>query len=153
MNDSEVTKLTDMKGKKDLLSKWLHWTGLLRLLNFGNGKQLIVINYHRIRASSHHETLFDDEVFGPDHQEFEDQIEWLTKNSDILSEDDLISVVWGEYQPPGRSVVLTFDDGYSDNYTLAYPVLRQYHAPALFLSPLNPLRKDVWGGGIILPIC
>ncbi len=130
-----------MKGKKDKLAKWLHWTGLLCLLNFGSSKHCIVLNYHRIRARSHYETLFDDEVFGPDQQEFRKQVEWLTKNSDVLSEEDLIAVVQGKHRPPGRSVVITFDDGYIDNYTLAYPVLRQYHAPAIFFIPTQSIEE------------
>jgi peptidoglycan/xylan/chitin deacetylase (PgdA/CDA1 family) len=32
--------------------------------------------------------------------------------------------------PPARSMVLTFDDGYADNLTMAYPVLRQHEFPA-----------------------
>ena len=31
---------------------------------------------------------------------------------------------------PAHSVVITFDDGYADNYTLAYPVLQKHNIPA-----------------------
>lgn len=137
----EVTKQIKTNSKKDKLAKWLYSTGLIRLLNFRRGKQLIVINYHRICADHHQETLFDDEVFGPDQYEFQKQVEWLTKNSDICSEEELIAMVQGEVQPPKRGVVLTFDDGYIDNYTLAYPVLRQYNTPAIFFIPTLPIEK------------
>ena len=42
-----------------------------------------------------------------------------------LSLDD----VWGGLggrTPPARGVVLTFDDGYEDNYTVAFPILKKY---------------------------
>ena len=42
-----------------------------------------------------------------------------------LSLDD----VWGGLNgrtPPERGVVLTFDDGYQDNYTVAFPLLKKY---------------------------
>jgi peptidoglycan/xylan/chitin deacetylase (PgdA/CDA1 family) len=42
-----------------------------------------------------------------------------------LSLDD----VWGGLNgrtPPERGVVLTFDDGYEDNYTVAFPILKKY---------------------------
>lgn len=42
-----------------------------------------------------------------------------------LSLDD----VWGGLNgrtPPPRGIVLTFDDGYLDNYTVAFPILKKY---------------------------
>ena len=102
--------------KKDKLTQWLYWTGLFRLLSFGSDRHCFVLNYHRIREAGNHPTLFDDEVFGPDQQDFEQQVRWLTPNSDILSEEDLINVTRGKCQPPGRGVLITFDDVYIDNY-------------------------------------
>jgi peptidoglycan/xylan/chitin deacetylase (PgdA/CDA1 family) len=35
----------------------------------------------------------------------------------------------------GRLVAITFDDGYEDNYTVAYPILATYEASATFFVP------------------
>jgi len=58
---------------------------------------------------------------------------------------------------PSRSVVLTFDDGYLDNWVFAYPLLKKYgfHA-TIFVNPdfvnpagsLHPNLEDVWSGRI-----
>lgn len=132
-------------GKKDLLAKMLYRFGLFRLLSFGGNQRCIVINYHRIKKCNNHATLFDNEVFGPDQQEFEQQIQWLKKNSDVLSEDDLISVVREQYKPSGRSIVITFDDGYVDNYSLAYPVLKQHCVPAIFFISTQSIEERCLG--------
>jgi peptidoglycan/xylan/chitin deacetylase (PgdA/CDA1 family) len=58
---------------------------------------------------------------------------------------------------PRRSVVLTFDDGYLDNWVYAYPLLKKYGLlGAIFVNPdfvdpsesLRPNLDDVWGGRI-----
>ncbi len=41
-----------------------------------------------------------------------------------LSLDELIGFMEGRFTPDRKSVVITFDDGYLDNYIYAYPVLK-----------------------------
>lgn len=43
-----------------------------------------------------------------------------------LSLDELIGFMEGSFRPERKSVVITFDDGYLDNYIYAYPVLKAY---------------------------
>ncbi len=135
-----------MKGKKDKLALWLYRTGLLRLLDLGYHNRLIVINYHRIRSDNQdHFTLFDDEVFGPRRGELDQHFRWLKSNSDVISEHDLINISLGELKPPARGVLITFDDGYVDNYTLAYPLLREYSLPAIFFIPTQSTDERTLG--------
>ncbi len=53
---------------------------------------------------------------------------FLSKNYQIVSLDDLDSALSGKpFQKP--LVVFTFDDGYRDNLTHAYPVFKKYNLP------------------------
>ncbi|MEW6665515.1 MAG: polysaccharide deacetylase family protein [Thermodesulfobacteriota bacterium] len=57
------------------------------------------------------------------------------KGYSFLSEQDLVTFLFGDVPLPGRSVMVTFDDGYLDNYTNALPILERYGARAtIFLS-------------------
>lgn len=56
----------------------------------------------------------------PDH--FRQQIKWLHDNQYVtISPDDLVANA-----VPARAVLLTFDDGYIDAYTNAFPILKEY---------------------------
>jgi peptidoglycan/xylan/chitin deacetylase (PgdA/CDA1 family) len=52
-----------------------------------------------------------------------------TRGYDIVSIGDVPRILNGTGRRGNRFVVFTFDDGYSDNYTLAYPIFRKYKVP------------------------
>jgi peptidoglycan/xylan/chitin deacetylase (PgdA/CDA1 family) len=117
---------------KALAANFSSYSGLLHCVAAFREKGLVVLTYHRIRsAGSLQECWLDEGVFGPDQHTFEKQIKWLKQHSTLLSEDNLLEVI----QKPSfkeHYAVITFDDGYRDNYELAYPVLRAHSAPAIF---------------------
>jgi peptidoglycan/xylan/chitin deacetylase (PgdA/CDA1 family) len=60
----------------------------------------------------------------PEH--FEDQLAWLQSHGySSLTSEAFAAHLRGEVAPP-KSVLITFDDGYLDNYVHAYPLLRKY---------------------------
>ncbi len=50
----------------------------------------------------------------------------------VISLDELLLAWKGEAELPPRPIVLTFDDGYRDNYTYAFPLLKKYGFSATF---------------------
>lgn len=135
-----------LKEPKARLAELLDRIGLLDRLHFGNAGRLIVFNYHRIRPEDPtFSTPFDDGVFGPTVSEFEDQIRWLKCHTRILSEKELIDVLDSGRPPAGLCTMVTFDDGYLDNYTLAWPVLRTHEVPAVFFIPTRLISERQLG--------
>ncbi|MCI5208697.1 MAG: hypothetical protein D3910_07865, partial [Candidatus Electrothrix sp. ATG2] len=135
-----------LKNKKDKLALWLYRSGLLRLLASVYSNHLIVINYHRIwQDNQKKRSLFDDGVFGPTESELEQHFHWLKYNMDVLSQDDVLHILNGKMKAPARSVLITFDDGYIDNYTLAYPLLRENNLPATFFIPTRCISERTLG--------
>lgn len=121
-------------GKKELLSQVLYRSGLLRLAAGLASNRLTVLTYHRIRADGPSDPhLFDEDVFGPTQSCFEQQMRWLKQNTTVLSEQELLMLV-DKPRSNGTDhyTAVTFDDGYRDNFDLAYPVLRAHSIPAIF---------------------
>jgi peptidoglycan/xylan/chitin deacetylase (PgdA/CDA1 family) len=66
---------------------------------------------------------------------FERQVVYLKKHCRVVSLNELVDAIDNNTHLPPRAVVLTFDDGWRDNYEYAFPILRQYGLPAtIFLS-------------------
>jgi len=136
-----------MKGKAVIVARLLENTGLNRLKRAVLHQYLIVLNYHRITPDVRSFVSdFDDNVFGPTVSNFRHQMAFLKENAHIISIDDLKDISINGQKPSRPSVLITFDDGYKDNYTLALPILKEYRIPALFFIPTRNLieRRVGW---------
>ncbi|APJ12964.1 polysaccharide deacetylase family protein [Bacillus safensis] len=59
--------------------------------------------------------------------EFASHMKWLKDNDYVtLSPEEAYRVFTTNSMPSKKSVLITFDDGYTDNYTKAFPILKQY---------------------------
>jgi peptidoglycan/xylan/chitin deacetylase (PgdA/CDA1 family) len=84
-------------------------------------------------------------------ENFSKQMDWLKANGyHPVDFDDLRAYYLDQSPLPARPVILTFDDGYRDLYTNAYPVLRAHNFKAVaylvsgFLgAPNNVTREQV----------
>jgi peptidoglycan/xylan/chitin deacetylase (PgdA/CDA1 family) len=133
-------------GFKASLSGALFRCGLLQAAGALPRNLLIVFGYHRIRPDDPaFSTPFCDALYGPAVSEFEQQLLFLRRHTRILSEQDLLDILNGAPRPSGRCSLITFDDGYRDNYELAYPVLRRHDIPALFFIPSGLISEQRLG--------
>ena len=90
---------------------------------------LIVLNYHRIGepAANH----FDDATFSATAEAFRTQIAYLKRFFRTPPVPEVLeSIARGTIRDP--TALVTFDDGYRDNYEVAYPLLRSLDVPASF---------------------
>jgi peptidoglycan/xylan/chitin deacetylase (PgdA/CDA1 family) len=85
---------------------------------------ILMYHYIRINPDPRDAVGFDLSVTPAD---FAAQMDWLAANGyHPIDLDDLRGYLLGGGVLPDRPVVLTFDDGYRDFYTTAYPILRAH---------------------------
>jgi len=135
-----------VQGNRARLADFLYRSRLLGLCRFLSQERLIVFTYHRIQPEgSAAPSSFDDGVFGPTVSEFEQQVRWLRDHTRIVSEEELIKSCSTGRRPRGVSTMITFDDGYRDTYTLAYPILKRLGVPAMLFVPTRPITARQLG--------
>jgi peptidoglycan/xylan/chitin deacetylase (PgdA/CDA1 family) len=89
-----------------------------------------VLMYHHIQPNAEAQSKGQTSL-SVDNGQFDLQMGYLvSKGYSFLSADQLINALLGHAGLPGKSVVVTMDDGYSDIYSYAYPVLQKYHIVA-----------------------
>lgn len=71
-------------------------------------------------------------------------IKYLKKNYKIISLADLAARLKKGDSVPARSAVITIDDGYSDAFEIAFPVLREYGAPATLFVVTDFVDQKCW---------
>lgn len=91
-----------------------------------NLDHLLVLTYHRVTPDI---PWSDSLVVTPD--QFEQQVKYLKRRFRLLSAHEVADIIRSGNPFPVRSCLLTFDDGWKDNYTHAFPVLQAYKIPAL----------------------
>ena len=97
---------------------------------------MICLMYHRLVSEEDYAKACGTErIFQVPVDEFEKQIKYLAKSATIISLSDLVDKYYRNEPIPPGTVCITFDDGYKDNYTFAYPILLKYGATAtVFLT-------------------
>ncbi len=118
----------------ELLNKIIHKTlkkivSELRLWKFIASKNKIsVLTYHGITGG---DSKINDFCFVC-KCDFEKQMEFISKNFEVKSAEDAYFKQHDKRKP---IAVITFDDGFFNNYSHAFPILKKYNIPAtIFLS-------------------
>ena len=86
-------------------------------------EKVLVLNYHMVNR------MFISLAIDP--EDFDWQMKYLVDHGyHTISPDELYAFLEGKGTLPDRPVLITFDDGYVDNYTNAYPILKKYNLKA-----------------------
>ncbi|MBB3228582.1 peptidoglycan/xylan/chitin deacetylase (PgdA/CDA1 family) [Luteibacter sp. Sphag1AF] len=135
-----MVKMTIAEGRasgiRGRLGELCYSSGLLHSLQRARSwwrKDLRILAYHRIMDYPDPDTYdFDLELISTSPERFHDQMSLLRRRFRPMRLTDVAEALdAGEALPPD-AVAVTFDDGYDDNYRVAFPILRDLGIPATF---------------------
>ena len=99
-----------------------------------SGPKSVILSYHRVGTGGI--PLYS----SLPSEMFEAQIRFLRKRYRVVSLDEL----YRELQNPEtveQVVAITFDDGYRDTYTAAFPILQKYQVPATIFLTVSSIES------------
>ncbi|MGD2248687.1 MAG: polysaccharide deacetylase family protein [Candidatus Methanofastidiosia archaeon] len=126
--DGQLVSFTDSIHEKlnKFSSKWVgkipYYLRILKRIQKG----YLVVMYHSVSDT------VEDYLYNVTQDAFTAQIAYFAENFHVVNIEDMIENLRNNIQPSQLKVVITFDDGYINNYEIAYPILKKYLTPATF---------------------
>jgi hypothetical protein len=116
---------------------------LARYARSGHG---LMLRYHSVCADAKSRPDYIAASISVPARLFEQQVARVARKYRCLTLDEVVDHIERRRPLPPRSVALTFDDGYLDNYQYALPVLAKYRVPAAIYLVSSTLteNKPVW---------
>ncbi len=129
----------------------LHYSGVVRLLLYF---QRVILKQKQVCIFAMHRVLTDSECACTNSLEgmvlrestFTELLEYLSRVFHVLSLEEFRQSIPNHLDGRKPWCVLTFDDGWKDNYTHAYPILRRFQAPAtiFLITGMMDTRGGSW---------
>ena len=82
------------------------------------------------------------DINGLDINLFKEQVDYMRKNYNIITMEEVIHGIDNEVKIPDKSVLLTFDDAYSDHYANVFPILDKYKIQGSFYIPSKAITEN-----------
>ncbi len=120
-----------LKGQGRVGRSLARWGALpYRVLRRDRRPGAIILLYHRVGGHTRSEIDMAARMF-------ERQMRYVRRHYQVVSLDELVRICAQGAAPHASRDILavTFDDGYVETYTVAYPILRRYEIPATVYVP------------------
>ena len=109
-----------------------HYSGYCTLAARRNGR---ILGYHGVHDPPSN-------PYAISTLDFAGQMQLLAEQFTPISVDQLVGCLRNGQPLPPRAVAVTIDDGYSDAYTHAFPILHRFCIPATVFLPVDFIKTD-----------
>ena len=101
---------------------------------------LTIVMYHYVRDLKNSRYP---EIKGLDIDLFEEQIRYIRRHYNIITMEEVIYSIDNGSAIPDKSILLTFDDAYSDHYNYVFPILDKYSIQGSFYVPSKAITEHI----------
>lgn len=114
----------------------LYYTGIMGAwARWALRRKVLVLMYHRVLTDDEATRTASHPAIIVTSRTFDRQMALLKRRCRVLTLEQLADHFERKRPFPDFSVVITFDDGWRDNYTNALPILRRHGLPAIVFLP------------------
>lgn len=126
-------------------SKALALSGTFDLHQLFGEQEFLILTYHMV-IDSVAAKISRRRGLVIEKNSFDDQMSFLSKHANVISLREVLRKIDANEKFDKNTVVITFDDGYKNNYKSAYPILKKYNFPATIFLVTGPIdhRGYLW---------
>lgn len=119
-----------------VLAYALYYTGVLHVLKRRRLRgRAVVLMYHRVLTAAERAHSFSSDAIVVEPDTFARQLAWLRRHFVLLTPEQFAERLREGRAFADASCLVTFDDGWTDNYANALPLLRRFDIPAIIFLP------------------
>jgi peptidoglycan/xylan/chitin deacetylase (PgdA/CDA1 family) len=147
-----ITRQKLSYGVKRAVARVLYGLGVLQLWQaIALRHRAVVLMYHRVLSPSEQRTAASHPALVVGRDTFARQMALLRKRFTVLSVAEFADHVQQRRPFPSSSCMITFDDGWRDNYENALPILSGLGLPSLIFLPMNYIgqRRVFWQEALV----
>jgi glycosyltransferase involved in cell wall biosynthesis/peptidoglycan/xylan/chitin deacetylase (PgdA/CDA1 family) len=133
---------------KTPLYGFLFYSSITSLINSSNGnnRAIKILAYHRVNNDK-----FNPLGMSINVANFEKHMRLISRDYNPVSLENAIELLTNKQKIPKNCIVVTFDDGYKDNYIHAFPIIKKYNIPATIFLSVEAINKQnlLWYDAIV----
>ncbi|MDR1923399.1 MAG: polysaccharide deacetylase family protein [Planctomycetaceae bacterium] len=111
---------------KEKIKSVLLCSGILRFRQVLSSRSVLIVAYHSVSANRQAQSDIISPGITTDADRFDEQMRILREEYNPVTLDEISDWLKGICELPARSVAVTFDDGFADNYYVAAPIMEKY---------------------------
>jgi len=117
-------------------------------MRFINRNRIIILMYHGFTDRTEFDGIANYHKQNLHIGKFRNHLIYLKNNYHIIPLERFVNDILSGKKTPPNSIIITIDDGYKSNHTLAFPILKELNVPASiflttgFIDEKKPLWSD-----------